>query len=220
MLAVLSERGGNLTLLNTLPIQKIGTHAPTPFSVSFRSQDPSPPQVSRNHGGVDGPSVLFTHRSDMWAAGVVVLELYAGGLSALTAGRGENASDLLETLVSNTASVMTEASAENGGVPGKQTKDKGVPSAFAKDGKSAESGAADGAGKRPTKGKGCTKNRNTFRVDMPAGVLAILREIFQWEAGDRPVSVEVVFKNMYMCVCVKCDDCLSSAMHALQASRE
>lgn len=128
----------------------------------------------------------------MWAAGVVVLELYAGGLSALPAGRGENASDLLETLVSNTAGVTTKTSAENGGVAGKQTKEKGVPSASAKDGKSTKPGDPDGAGERATKGKSCTKNRDTFRVDMPTGVLAVLREIFQWEAGDRPVSVEVI----------------------------
>lgn len=140
---------------------------------------------------VDVPSIPFTHRSDMWAAGVVILELYAGGLSALKAGRGENASDALETLVSNTAGVTTKTIAENASIAGKRPKEGDVPCASGEDGKSPQSEAAGGVGKCATQSKGCTKNRDKFRVEMPEGVLAVLREIFRWEAGDRPVSVEV-----------------------------
>lgn len=125
----------------------------------------------------------------MWAAGVVVLEMYAGGLAGLTAGRGENAFDLLETLVRNTAGITTPI-ADSGGVAGEQTKE-GVPSASGKEGRPSQPGAPDGAGKGATGGNRGKINRDTLRADMPEGVVAVLREIFQWEAGDRPVSVEV-----------------------------
>lgn len=140
---------------------------------------------------VDGPRIPFTHRSDMWSAGVVVLELYAGGLSALRAGRGENVSDALEAFVRDAAGVTTKPNAENGGLAEKKVERDGVSNVSVKDGKSPQPGAADKMEKCATRGKSCTKKQDKFRVDMPEGVLEVLREIFQWEAGDRPASLEV-----------------------------
>lgn len=104
---------------------------------------------------VDAWCSQFSHRSDMWAAGVVVLEMYAGGLGNLPAGQGDTALELLETLVRN---------------------------AVGHDGGHRNSASAEGEDK---------KRRDTFLVDMPEGVLAVLREVFQRTAGNRPFSMEV-----------------------------
>lgn len=93
----------------------------------------------------------------MWSAGVVVLEMYAGGLGNLPAGQGDNALELLETLARNTVG---------------------------HDGGHRNCVSADGEDK--TK-----EGRDTFLVDMPEGVLAVLRDVFQRTAGNRPFSMEV-----------------------------
>ncbi|CAM9788241.1 unnamed protein product, partial [Ectocarpus sp. 13 AM-2016] len=121
-------------------------------------QHPSASRSEKNHDMVDAWSSQFSHRSDMWAAGVVVLEMYAGGLGNLPAGQGDNALELLETLVRNTVG---------------------------HDGGHKNCASADGEDK--TK-----KGRDTFLVDMPEGVLAVLREVFQRTAGNRPFSMEAL----------------------------
>lgn len=132
------------------------------------------------------PYTPFTHRSDMWAAGVVILEMYAGGLTALTAGRGDNALHLLETCARHTADVTTPEventrQHEGGGGDG--------ASATGQDGRQLR--AAGGAGSGPSRENVGTEKRTTFRVGMPEGVCAVLRDIFQPDAGDRPESMEV-----------------------------
>ncbi|CAM9504523.1 unnamed protein product, partial [Scytosiphon promiscuus] len=130
--------------------------------------DPHPLPSSGIQDTLSRPRTPFTHRSDMWAAGVVILEMYAGGLANLPAGRGDNALDLLETLVGNTVN-----GPENGG----DEVQEGLESMPQLDGR--DENKSD-------------RQRKFLRVDMPEGVLAILRDIFQREAGDRPSSLEVL----------------------------
>lgn len=138
----------------------------------------------------------------MWAAGVVILEMYAGGLAGLKAAGGDNALDLLETCARQTANVTTPVE-ESGGVlttssrentrqheggdedgAGAAGRDVGQPQAMREAGSSCS-----------FRGNGGTTKRVTFRVDMPEGVIAVLRDIFQQEAGDRPESMEVTRCN-------------------------
>lgn len=121
----------------------------------------------------------------MWAAGVVILEMYAGGLAGLKAAGGDNALELLETCARNTS--VTPTSTENTRQTG-----KGSGGGESATGRGREqTGAEGGVGRGSPQGNGGPKKRNIFRVDMPEGVLAVLREIFQQEAGDRPESMEV-----------------------------
>ncbi|CAM9502681.1 unnamed protein product [Ectocarpus sp. 4 AP-2014] len=121
-------------------------------------QHPSASRSEKNHDMVDAWRSQFSHRSDMWAAGVVVLEMYAGGLGNLPAGQGDNALELLETLVRNTVG-------HDGG----------------------HRNCASAGGEDKVK-----EGRDTFLVDMPEGVLAVLREVFQRTAGNRPFSMEAL----------------------------
>ncbi|CAM9234091.1 unnamed protein product [Ectocarpus sp. 12 AP-2014] len=121
-------------------------------------QHPSASWSEKNHDMVDTWRSQLSHRSDMWAAGVVVLEMYAGGLGNLPAGQGDNALELLETLVRNTIG-------HGGG----------------------QKNCVSADGEDNTK-----KGRDTFLVDMPEGVLAVLREVFQRTAGNRPFSMEAL----------------------------
>ncbi|CAM9827511.1 unnamed protein product [Ectocarpus fasciculatus] len=122
-------------------------------------QNPPAPRLEENHDMVDAWHSQFSHRSDMWAAGVVVLEMYAGGLANLPAGQGDNALELLETLARNTVG-------HDGGHINCSSN-------------------ADGEDK--TK-----KRRDTFLVDMPEGVLAVLRNVFLRTAENRPFSMEAL----------------------------
>eukprot|EP00752_Nemacystus_decipiens_P014145 g12578.t2 len=62
--------------------------------------------------------------------------------------------------------------------------------ATSQDGEQPQAKGASGSGS--LRGNDGTKKRITFRVNMPEGVLAVLRDIFQQEAGDRPESMEVL----------------------------
>eukprot|EP00903_Cladosiphon_okamuranus_P013903 g12931.t1 len=160
-------------------------------------QDSSPPQSLKKHEPVDQPHIPFTHRSDMWAAGVVILEMYAGGLTGLKEARGDNALDFLETCARHTTD-MTTAEYSRGVLKPNQSEKMlqhergGGGSASATGQNGGQSVAIVGEGSVSPRGNGCTKRRIAFRVDMPRGVLAVLRDIFQQEAGDRPESMEVL----------------------------
>lgn len=133
----------------------------------------------------------------MWAAGVVILEMYAGGLAGLKEARGDNALDLLETCarhaedvrnpVEGNGRVLTPKSRENT----RQHEGAAGDAAIATRQDGGQPRAKCAAGSGSLRGNGGTKKRITFRVDMPEGVLAVLRDIFQQEAGDRPESMEV-----------------------------
>lgn len=135
----------------------------------------------------------YTHRSDMWATGVLILEMYAGGLAALPAGQGENAGDLLETLV-ETSSRRVFCQADGG------VRQEGCCTTSNRGGgghKGINVGA-DAGGRLRAGGEvggvvdvGGRRRRNTLRVDMPEEVVILLREMFEREAEDRPVSMEV-----------------------------
>lgn len=133
----------------------------------------------------------------MWAAGVVILEMYAGGLTALTVGRGDNALDLLETCARHTADVTAPVAESRSVMTPKRRPNTHQHEGGAGDGASATGRGlgrprvAGGVGSGSPRGNGGTKKRYTFRVDMPDGVLAVLRDIFQREPGDRPESMEV-----------------------------
>lgn len=127
----------------------------------------------------------------MWAAGVVILEMYAGGLATLPEGRGEKAGDFLETLVENSrksdfcrgdgARQEDCCATSNGGDHRDANVGTEVGGQLA--GASGEAGGNDvGRGR---------KKRGKLRVGMPEEVLEILREMFKREAGDRPESMEV-----------------------------
>jgi serine/threonine protein kinase len=47
---------------------------------------------------------MVTHKSDMWAFGVLLMELFAGGTQGLRSGRGEDAPLLLDLLIRNSMS--------------------------------------------------------------------------------------------------------------------
>lgn len=115
----------------------------------------------------------------MWAAGVVVLEMYAGGLTGLPLGWGENALDLLETLARNTTGLSNSGEGSGGNA-----------SSIGKDPEQPQSRVAGGL-ERSAQGSGSPKGRGAFRVDMPEAVVSILRDIFQKKAEDRPESMEV-----------------------------
>lgn len=132
----------------------------------------------------------YTHRSDMWAAGVLILEMYAGGLAALPAGRGENAGDLLEALVGNgrgndfgeADGVRQEGCCTTRNDDGHKDVNVGTergPRMVS----AARAGGNDVGMMR--------REREKLRVGMPEEVLKLLREMFKREAGDRPVSMEV-----------------------------
>lgn len=133
----------------------------------------------------------FTHRSDMWAAGVLILEMYAGGLAALPAGQGENAGDLLETLV--------EGSRGSDFCRADDVRQAGCccTTSNGDDPKEVNVGTERGARLKTAGGAGgnhvgkTRRKREKLRVDMPDEVLKLLREMFKREAGDRPVSMEV-----------------------------
>lgn len=133
----------------------------------------------------------FTHRSDMWAAGVVILEMYAGGLAALPEGRGDNALDLLETLLDNTSEATVEME-----VGGADENRANMRTSMGRDTDTSRaaynSGGAPQARATRATARERAVQRKVLRVEMPGGVLAVLRDIFQWEAGDRPSSMEVL----------------------------
>lgn len=143
------------------------------------------PQPSKKHDSVDEPQTPFTHQSDMWAAGVVILEMYAGGLAGLKAVRGDNALELLETCARHSADATTPVE-ESGRVLTPQRRDHEQ-----RDGDGGQPRAAGGVGNVSLRRSSGTEKRCTFRVDMPEGVIAVLRDIFQREAGDRPESMTV-----------------------------
>lgn len=133
----------------------------------------------------------------MWAAGVVILEMYAGGLAGLKEARGDYALDLLETCARHTTDVPTPGEDSGGVLTPKSSENtrqhegggRGDAGAAGQDGE--QSGAKGGMGSGSSRGNGGAKRRITFRVAMPGGVLAVLQDIFQQEAGDRPESMEV-----------------------------
>lgn len=137
-------------------------------------------------------TMLVTHRSDMWAAGVVILEMYVGGLAALRAGRGENAHTLLETLIQNSdrnsdnqqgiwieddrgsAALMPECCGTTNDTPG-----GGVE-------------VGRNTGEHDSRGDGKARQKGEcFRVAMPGDVRELLREIFKRDERERPMSVQV-----------------------------
>lgn len=129
----------------------------------------------------------------MWAAGVIILEMYAGGLAALPAGRGEKAGDFLEILVESSrksdfcqgdgARQKDCSATSNGGGHRDATVGAEVEVGGRVLGASGAAGGNDVGRGRNRRGK--------LRVGMPEEVLEILREMFKREAGDRPVSMEV-----------------------------
>lgn len=126
----------------------------------------------------------YTHRSDMWAAGVVILEMYAGGLAALRGGRGEHARDLLETLVAKSRDFPRVDEVWQGeGTTSNCCADVHVK---AKTGDRLPAGGVGAGGTDVSE-----RIRNKLRVDMPEEVLELLREMFRREPRDRPVSMEV-----------------------------
>ena len=130
----------------------------------------------------------YTHRSDRWAAGVIILEMYAGGLAALPAGRGENAGDLLETLVEKSRSDLCQADGvqrEGCCATSKGGDHEDVNVSTETGGRLRAGGKASGndVGRR--------RRGEKLRVDMPEEVLNVLRDVFKREAEDRPVSMEV-----------------------------
>lgn len=119
----------------------------------------------------------------MWAAGVVMLEMYAGSLAALPSGWGENALDLLEALVRNTPGLSSSGGGEDSGDGASST---------GKDAEGRQPGVAAEVEREKSPGDGgLSGGRGAFRADMPEEVVAILREIFRREAEDRPESMEV-----------------------------
>ncbi len=119
----------------------------------------------------------------MWAAGVVILEMYAGSLAALPSGWGENALDLLEALACNTPGLSSSGAGEDSG-DGASATGEGA--------ERRQSGVVGGVERNKSAGDGGSRGgRGTFRVDMPEEVVAILREIFRRETEDRPESMEV-----------------------------
>lgn len=130
----------------------------------------------------------------MWAAGVVILEMYAGGLTTLVAGRGENARDLLEALVHN--SRTGTSTFHHGGARRKCSAQQNCDTTRICKGDNATVDAGEPPTRVRVDERGGTVDSEkwkpgTFRVDMPEDILALMREIFKWKAEERPVSMEV-----------------------------
>lgn len=133
----------------------------------------------------------------MWAAGVVILELYTGGLAGLKEARGDNALDLLETCARHADDVISPVE-ENGRVLTSRNTDiirqhegAGRDGACATRQDGRQPRAKGTAGSDSSRRDGSTNKQVSFRVHMPEGVLAVLRDIFRQKAGDRPESMEV-----------------------------
>lgn len=142
--------------------------------------------------------MLLTHRSDMWGAAVIILELYAGGLTGLQSGRGENAPALLESLARRNTIEASDA-AQNalvgGGADGDNKKSTDGEKTGDTEGLGNDKGEKESIGGRMREDSGRSAGNNgkrkNFRVAMPEGVLTLLREMFRREEGARPVSMEV-----------------------------
>lgn len=171
----------------------------------------SPPEGTEGTEGTERQSskpcavTPFTHRSDMWAAGVVILELYAGGLEALESGCGENATALLE-------SISRKAKGSYGGAEaGDQYRagcgnDRGVGNGSGDcsvgEGGVPDAGDADeDVGER---GRTMGGEKNTCHVDVPDDVLAVLRDMLTKEPRARPSSMEVGDSGAIAECCISC----------------
>lgn len=137
----------------------------------------------------------------MWAAGVVILELYAGGLEALESGCGENAAALLESLSQKARGSYGGAEAgdqyragcgdgvgvgDDGGVRNSSmysSGDCGVGEERVLAG-----GADQDAGER---GRTVGGKKNMCHIDVPEDVRAVLRDMLSEEPHARPSSMEV-----------------------------
>lgn len=132
----------------------------------------------------------------MWAAGVVILEMYAGSLAALGGGRGQNAHILLEFLVRNTNTVTAAADIKGAAAghdddaiyDGRHTRNCGL---YDDIGASGEKGKRFSTGAGESTVSGTSTRRDRFRVDMPEDVLSMLREIFKQSVEERPTTMKV-----------------------------
>lgn len=148
-------------------------------------------------------NVSITHQSDMWAGGVVILELYAGTLAALRAGKGEHACELLETLLKerNPTPAMDEGLEHESIVWHEGGKD--VVRVADENGQRPRSSAG---GESDT---GTRSRRNMLRVEMPEEVSEILRNIFKEQPERRPPSMEVKTVLIDGRGYVQCDFCVA-----------
>lgn len=128
----------------------------------------------------------------MWAAGVIILEQYAGSLKTLKAGHGDNAPALLETLSQKN---KTRSGDSSRSVQSSSPIDSGT-------GKSLHFRESDGGGTTVYEGDmvgtvgreeelTVDGKRKSCPIDMPNDVLSVLRELLTTEPRARPASMEV-----------------------------
>lgn len=122
---------------------------------------------------------------------MIILEMYAGGLGALRAGRGENAHTLLETLTK-------KSNRDYNKLQGVGNEDDGGKAASMPEcgGTTGNTPGGAEAGKNTRKHDGGRSSRTRqegdgFRVAMPEDVLELLQDIFRRDQRERPTSMQV-----------------------------
>lgn len=137
----------------------------------------------------------------MWAAGVVILELYAGGLAALESGLGENAAVLLER-------ISQKAKSSHGSVEAGDQAGAGCGGGGGGNGSGTGGGVGNGSGSGSAgggrvidaedanqdvgeRGRTMGGKKNMCHIDVPEDVLAVLKDMLTEEPHARPGSMEV-----------------------------
>lgn len=116
----------------------------------------------------------------------MILELYAGGLKALKEGRGDNAPELLETLSGNSETEKTDG--QSSPIDFETAKSLHLRESDDEGTAVYERGMVGLVGR---KGPMVNEKRKRCPIDMPKGVVSVLRELLAREPGARPTSMEV-----------------------------